>query len=268
MNQVIISEAFDYAISNYIKYRQNKESLEYNSFFVVVIRLLCVIYDEKNIIDPYINKDSQQLELNLCKYGYDIDKVIDFKQQFDIAYNLSLIQKSNPYFLNIQKILVDMLMKRKEKENVDERIKQFYDLMYTPENKNPLQLSELFLNAKDEWEIDKYFKQELIKHQKIEVDKPKIILNPEAYAYYGLSMERVNDMSGDYLDLINHQIYLHFGIKENAINKDYLLEKALEKASSQKLTSGNGYVDILLMLSIIGTISMIAVVITVFLINR
>lgn len=268
MNRVIISEAFDYAISNYINYRQKKESLEYNSFFVVVIRLLCIIYDEPSIIRPYIDKNAQQLEMNLCRYGYDIDKVIDFKQQLDIAYNLSLIQKSNPYFLNIQKILVDMLMKRKDKENIDEKIKQFYDLMYTPENKNPLQLSELFLNATDEWEIDKYFKQELIKHQKVEVDKPKIILNPEAYAYYGLTMEQVNDMSGDYLDLINHQIYLHFKIKENAINKEYLLEKALEREKRKNITTKKGYVDILLMLSIIGTISMIVVVVTVFLMNR
>lgn len=267
MNEDIISEALDYALSNYLKYKDYPESAEYNSFFVVVIRLLCIIYGEQEIITPFITKNSQQFEINLSKYGYELDKIIDFKQQLDVAYNLLTIQKENPYFTNIQKVLIDMLMIRKEKENIDEEIKSFYDLLYTPENKNPLQLSELFLNTTDEWEIDKYFKNEVVKHQKIDVDKPKIFLNPKAYEYYGLSMEQVQDMSSDYLDLINHQIYLHFGIKENAINKEYLLEKALEKENTKHLTSGKGYVDVLLILSIVGTIGMIITVATMMLVR-
>ena len=50
-----------------------------------------------------------------------------------------------------------------------------------------------------------------------------------------------------------------FKIRENAINKEYLLEKAIEaiERENNKITSGNGYVDILLVMSVICTIVMI-----------
>jgi hypothetical protein len=64
--------------------------------------------------------------------------------------------------------------------------------------------------------------------------------------------------------VINNQIYLHFGIKESTINKEYLLEKEIEKIKKgrEKITSGNGYVDILLVMGIICTIVMLVTIAT------
>ena len=53
--------------------------------------------------------------------------------------------------------------------------------------------------------------------------------------------------------------YDYFKIRENAINKEYLLDKAIEaiERENNKVTSGNGYVDILLVLSVICTVLML-----------
>ena len=66
------------------------------------------------------------------------------------------------------------------------------------------------------------------------------------------------------MERINHQVFDYFKIRENAINKEYLLEKAIEalERENNKVTSGNGYVDILLVMSIICTIVMIVGILT------
>ena len=72
-------------------------------------------------------------------------------------------------------------------------------------------------------------------------------------------MDDLNQMDSNELDRVNHQVYDYFKIRENAINKEYLLEKAIEaiERENNKITSGNGYVDILLVMSVICTIVMI-----------
>ena len=260
MNQVVISLAIDDAISKYIKYKDTPNSVEYNNFYVVVIRLLCIIYDEVNVITPYMNKDVKQFDKNITKYGYELDKLIDFKNQLDAAFDATYQGKFNPYFINIQKILIDMLMTKKDVTDISSyQVEQFYKTLYTPENKNPLQISELFLNAIDVWEIDSYFKDEMTKHSKVDVEKPKVLLNPEVYPIFGLTFDKVKTMSADYIDLLNHQIYLHFGIKENDINKDLKLERAITKykINNKVLTSGNGYVDILLLIGVLSTLGLL-----------
>ena len=120
MNETNITEAFDASIKQYLNFKNKPESPEFNSFFVIVIRLLCVIYDELDIINPYLMHDEKAFDMNLCKYGFELDKVLDFKVQFDQAYLLELKHEANSYFINIQKVLIDMFMYRKEKIDLDE----------------------------------------------------------------------------------------------------------------------------------------------------
>ena len=258
VDDVVISPVFDMGIQTYLDYRFKPESPEFNSFFVVVIRLLCIIYGESCIIIPYQSKVSNDLDINLVKYGFEMDKIIDFKEQLSKSYSSYQEKKVILYFENIQKILIDMLMKKKDLENISmDKITSFYDLLYTPRNKNSIQLSDLFINAVDRWEIDKYFREELTKHQRYNTPKKKRILNPDVYDIFGITMEQVNDMTAEYLEFINHQIFLSFGISDYAINKEYILEKRLEEFKrNNKITSGNGYVDILLVLSVVLTIGL------------
>ena len=75
---------------------------------------------------------------------------------------------------------------------------------------------------------------------------------------------QINNMDANEIDRVNHQVYDYFKIRENAINKEYLLDKAIEaiEREKNKVTSGNGYVDILLIMSIICTVIMVVGIIT------
>lgn len=113
-------------------------------------------------------------------------------------------------------------------------------------------------------EIDKYFKKQLKENVKIIKPQEKHYLNIKAYEILNYSMDDLNKMDNNELERVNHQIYDYFKIRENAINKEYLLEKAIEalERENNKITSGNGYVDILLVMSIICTIIMVVGIIT------
>ncbi len=254
MAEIIISEAIDAGINDYLTYRFQPESPEFNSFNVVVIRLLCIIYGEEGIITPYLSRTANEFNTCLTKFGYELDKVIDLENQIEKSYDLLKNEKINPYFNNIQKILIDMFMLDKQRDVA--RTNAFYDLLYTKDVKNPLQLSEYYLNANNSSEIEDYFKQAIMQHQKVFSTQPKVILNPEVYPMVGITMDAVNSMTPDYLEFINHQIYLHFGIKDNMINKEYLLEQAIEKEKRKRGNSGRGYANILLILGILTTIAL------------
>ena len=84
-------------------------------------------------------------------------------------------------------------------------------------------------------------------------------MNVKAYELLNYSMDDIKNMSSSEIDNLNSKVYDYFKIRENAINKEYLLEKAIESKERElnKVTSGNGYVDILLVISIICTVVML-----------
>ena len=94
--------------------------------------------------------------------------------------------------------------------------------------------------------------------------REKHYLNVKAYELLNYSMNDLYQMDANEVDKINHQVYDYFKIRENAINKEYLLDKAIEaiERENNKVTSGNGYVDILLVLSVICTIIMVVGILT------
>ena len=69
-------------------------------------------------------------------------------------------------------------------------------------------------------------------------------------------------MNGKEIDELNEEIYSSFDISENAINKDYLLNESIKayKMRRNPITTGNGYVDILLIMSVIVTTIMVVVI--------
>ena len=153
-----------------------------------------------------------------------------------------------------------MFIKKKVNFYITEvEVNEFYDLLYTPYSKNPLRVSYNFLNATDVLEIDKYFKSEMRSNVKVVMPKEKHYLNVKAYELLNYSMDDIKNMSSADVDRVNSLVYDYFKIRENAINKEYLLEKEIERIvkENNKVTSGNGYVDILLVLSVICTVLML-----------
>lgn len=266
MDKVFINNAFTKAVNDYTKSNDNVQGVMYNSFLVVVIRSLISIYSELDIINPMVIGDEDLLKENLAKFGYDktdINVFLSNLQLFDDFERLNEnnnVKKKNPYFLIIEKDLINMLIKKKLNFFITEHeLKVFYDLLYTPNSTNPLRVSYNYLMSNNEWEIDNYFKTEMRNNVKVVLPKEKHLLNPKAYEILNYNVEDIKNMSETEINKINSLVFDYFKIRENAINKEYLLEKAIEamEREKDKITSGNGYVDILLVLSVIVTIVMV-----------
>lgn len=266
MNKVFINNAFTRAINDYELCAEACSGVIYNSFLVVIIRMLIVLYGELDIINPWNVLDEELLKSNLAKFGYRKDDIELFFQNLEKYFEQELenekqtIKSKNTYFIIIQKQLIDMLVCKKINFLLTEvETKDFYDLLYTPNTSDPLRLSYNYLMAKDVYEVDRYFKEQMESNVKVVIPEEKHLVNLKAYEILNYSMEDIRKMSSSEIDKLNTQVYDYFKIRENAINKEYLLEKALEtlEREKNKISSGNGYVDILLILSIICTVVML-----------
>ena len=269
--QVFINEAFTKAINDYLKSVEQPKGVVYNSFLVVVIRLLIIIYSELDIVNPMVINDEDLLKNNLAKYGYSKMDLEMFFSDLQVFYDIEkenenkMIKVENPNFITVQKELIDMFIAKKMNYNLKEKeVQDFYNLLYTPYAKNPLMVSYNFLMAKDVLEIDNYFKKQMQENVKVVIPREKHLLNVKAYELLNYSMDQINAMDANEVDKLNSQVYDYFKIRENAINKEYLLDKAIEaiEREKNKVTSGNGYVDILLVMSIICTVIMVVGIIT------
>lgn len=270
MKTYFINEAFEKAITDYLSSNTKEEGVVYNSFLVVVIRLLINIYGKLDIINPYQIKNEVSFDNNLAKYGLAQEKISEFKRLLDGFYRIerknmtSVRREENIYFIEVQKILIDMFnLKRINYGVTEDERKEFFDLLYTPGTSNALRLSYNFLNASDIYEIAEYFKVAMTKEVKIKEDKQtKDLLPFDAYKIHGVSLAELSKMNDEEIDVLNKNIYKSFDIAENAINKDYLLNEKIKeyKIQNTPITTGNGYVDILLVMSIIVTTIMVVVI--------
>lgn len=261
-NDLFVNKAFTHAINEYQDNKSNPEGVKFNSFYSVIIRTLTFIYDELDIINPYNFKDENSLNNNLIKYGYPLASVNEFKDALEKFYE----NENSDGFVFIEKSLIDMFIKKNLSQNLtDEEIDEFKKIIYSPYSDNPLIVSYNFLMANEPNEIMDYFIKSMKENVKKVITKPKETLNLEAYEILKYSLDDIKAMSGEQLDDVNKKVYEYFGVNANAINKDYLLDKAVYDYTHPKpaLSTGNGYVDILFILSIIATLTMIIVVVSV-----
>ena len=179
-NKYFINEAFDQAIKLYVASSLNQNGLVYNSFNVIVIRILVLIYGEDRILNPYYLRDESAFFHNLTIYGFTLMNVLSFKDAFLNFY---------------------------------EEEEKFLDLIYV-NNNDPYRYSYKYLMDKDNY-IEKY--------------------------YY----TKLNDF--DITKTIN--------LDTNMLSSYQLLKEPTTSNNifKFKLTTGNGYVDILLLMSVIVT---------------
>lgn len=269
MKSFFINEAFDKAVNDYLISKDKEEGVLYNSFLVVVIRLLINIYGELDIINPFKVKNEMAFDTNLMKYGAKKEQIDNLKV---LLYKYFLIEKrnvqsvkreNNPHFIEVQKCLIDLFNMKRLNFGLQERdSRDFFDLLYTPGTSNALRLSYNFLNAENIYEIAEYYKESMKQESTSKEEDKKNLLGFDVYKLFNVSIADLSKMDEEDVDRLNSEIYKSFDISENAINKDYLLgEKIKElKMQSNPITTGNGYVDILLIMSIIVTVVMVVVI--------
>lgn len=270
-----VNKAFNKAIKTYINAKEKPNSLLYNSFLVVTIRVLALIYGKTDILNPYYLDNSMVFFQNLGKYGVSTDTIALFKEEllafyeFDLKNNKREIKLQNPHFKIVLKCLIDMFVAKKKNGKVsfnDEE--KFLELIYTTHTKNAYRISYAYLNLDDIMYTEKYYYSrlnEMDMTREFDLDKTiRTKLNLDALNIIGVNLSNIENMSGEDIEKAKNKAYNYFEVDPNsATSEDELTEKInYYKMYGKKVTSGNGYVDILLLMSVIVTsFSVLAIII-------
>lgn len=273
-----INDAFTTAIKAYISSSNNKDGIIYNSFQVVVIRILALIYGRLDILNPYYLNNSVVFFNNLAKYGMKKADITMFKEEFLSYYQLEKEHKDkkrgvcNPYFKTTLKYLIDMFVFKKKNAEVSFiEEEKFLDLIYTTHTKNPYRISYGYLMMDDFMYTEKYYYSKLNEMDMTrEIDMNETIhtaLNLEALNFVGVGLSNLKDMNHEQIEQAKNNAYQYFEVDALSPNREEELQQKVDyyKFYGKKVTTGNGYVDILLLMSVIATsFSVLAILIFSF----
>lgn len=177
MNQddAYINEAIEFAFSTYLENKDHKGTLAYNTFICTIVRMLILIYGEEVILD-YQTKNPATLIYTISKNGTSIEDAENFMVLVDKFYktekkqSTKAIKKKNKYFNAIQMFLIDMLINKYKMEKVNNKVlKEFYKLLFTANSSSFYRRSTALVLAYNPYEIDEYFKKQILgvkKHEK------------------------------------------------------------------------------------------------------
>ena len=273
--EYFVNIAFEESIKKYLASKSDPESLAYNTSYVVVIRLLALIYSELDIINPYYLKNSIAFMNNLSKFGINNGELALFKDDFLRFYEFECenekrkFKQKNPYFVSIQKYLVDMFVAKKKTEKVSLNEEEtFLELIYSSHTKNYYRISYYYFMSDEANFIEKYYYSQL---NEMDVTKELTLdktitgnLNLEALNLLGINLTNLKNMSSAEIKESQNKAYEYFEVDAESPNREEDLNKAVNyyKLYGKKITTGNGYVDILLLMSVIVTsLSVISIII-------
>ena len=257
-NNYFINEAINQAINDYLVYK-NSQNKNWN-FLLYVIEVLTYIYDEADIINPFMTKEENVFKKNLLKYGVDkriIDKLLDDINKFYIKDQQNRINgetRKNYFFTYVQEDLIDLFIaKFKNSKLADVELENFQKFIFSNKSSSQFQIRVNNLMAISENEAIYYFetkKYELYNVISFDTIK-RNVLDSSAYKVFGIDEEKIADLSQEDLDVVNKKILSYFKMSpiEPNLNKK-IQEKALAFQNVTKLQN-NGKISIYLFLIII-----------------
>ena len=266
---VFINDAITYAINKYLDNKNFPDGRDFNTFLVIVIRTLVFINGELDIVNPIRVNDVNSFYNNLSKFGLERDIIDDLTKQMLLYYqnenNTEVLRQS---FLRIQKILVDMFIKKKTKVSLsDDELKAFKNCLYTKDDINPYKRTLYDKLMLDNNEIINYLNSKLflMEHNFVFTEYKDIALSKEAYQIAGFNPTEVFNMSEKDIRNVNNKVFHFFRIRDRDLNKRKRVEEAVlyYKKYGNSFMSGNGYVDTLLITSFIATAFMLALLLLI-----
>ena len=251
---LFVNEAIDYAFTMFTRSKGREFSSLYNSFLVVVVRALCEIYGELDITNPFLTGNEYGFNLNLKKFGYSEENLVKFRDHMQSYYEWAkkasknkIVNKSTD-FVAIQKDLIDMMECKlgEDTEEIEKKIKEFKQFLYTDENSNPK--FKLFnIQVADDMNAVKKYLNEMIAKKKAQVE----VLN-------------IKDISapGDEKDEIYKMIEADMA-NEPARRYANMLKLKPNLQPRLALSSGNGFVDLMVLISVVTTLGAVAFIVAI-----
>jgi len=255
---IFINEGINQGIVNYIKYMNNEEIDKVHYFEFYVIKTLTIIYGEINIINPFKLKKEESFYKNLSLFGLkksELNLFINYLDEYNKWLNKPDSLKKTKLITQIQTIIINMILLKSNFHKISNEEILKYDEFLKPEEGDLKKVYDLIsLDSeftKSFWERKKHHISPGITLEKVE----PVLLPEDEYIKFGFTMEELKKLPN---------------MKINEINDKILKQKAEEEAGGRAkfdprklvLTSGSGFVDTLVLLSIIVTEIMIGFLIT------
>ena len=159
MKEVFINEGITNCFKTFLNSQESPESIKYNTFLSVIIRLLILIYGQ-DIINSYQTANEEEFTNILSRYNISTNQIKTLYNEIQSYYSIykDSPNSPNPYFKYILEILIDMFIAKKTNTIVkyDEEEK-FLDLAYTTSTKNAFRISYLYLIGESPLYFEKYY---------------------------------------------------------------------------------------------------------------
>ena len=188
------------------------------------------------------------------RYGLKYEEILRFHECLNSYANT----KDMNSFLTIYKIIMDMIEKKYKEDFISkEEVERF---------------EKIFFAGKSVQSLKEYWDKTLYKiNNKITFSKVNdTIFNPYIYYMQGKTMDDLKSMSDKEIVKLNEKILKKYNLKISDNNLTDKINKIVYRALNPigPLTSGNGFVDILMILSFIATEILVGLVIAITLIKR
>ena len=249
-----INPAVEYGIQSYINFSNGNTYNKSHIFEMNVISILIEIFGEKAILLPYKIDNEKAFKNNLLIYDYDENCMNIFLNNFNNYYAYIKDYKTQKSRTNtmvyVELALLDMISRKSQKKKISQSTIDAIDgFIYGNEHINKLR--SLISTEKEQQVFTKWaeLKNELLKQDE-EIEKVEL-LDKQDYMKYGISINSVELLNAKDIEKINAAIQ----------NEDNNTFKVIPKKKKMVITCGNGFVDVLVILSIVCTEIMIGSII-------
>lgn len=260
--EIFINNAINNGIINYFNYINGKELNKVHIYEFLIIKVLVCIYGEINIINPYKLNKPDSFKNNLLIYGIKISEInsfIDYMEEYDIWLNSSSNVSKTIIPNEISKILINMILLKSVNYEINKNDLEVFDSFFNPISGDMLKINELIIENNTVIPIlwnrkRQHFKKDLVLTRIL----PEL-LSANDYNKYGLDIKEVEQLSNLKIKEINDKIIADEDESEGK-----------EKFDPKKLilTSGSGFVDTIVLLSIMATEIMIGLLIAFWFLRR
>ena len=138
MKKKFINEFIDTGISNYLLMKDDKIYEKEHIFEIYVIKALCKLYGEINIINPYKIQSDNSFKCNLLMYGLaekDMELLFSYFDLYENWLNSENVGKTD-LTIKIEKLLINMILIKCRKRMIDEESIEWFDNFFDPVDNN------------------------------------------------------------------------------------------------------------------------------------
>lgn len=255
MMKIFINESIHNGILNYLRLLENQNIDRVHIFELWVIKTLVNIYGQESIMMPFELNKEEIFRENLLSFGLSSEKINEFIKLMDDYSNWL----NSPYLVTktdlptqIESLLIEMIVLKGNKQIIKPEEIEIYYSFFDPVEGDLAKYKDLVIQDKtltpELWRTQrKLLKDELIEEEEVK------LLPASDYKRYGLDINEVKKLPA---------------LKINEINAKIEAESAAE-ADGQKefdpkkliLSSGSGFVDTIVLFSIIATQILVALLI-------